>query len=843
MAAATNTAQPSYTQNGVTIEVDDPGDTQSGGGFFVTAEKHATVSAPTGYVITKAEFTASHYNIEILKSNIGTVTYTETTATVNDIYAGTFIVEAYGKNDMVQISSVTVCYEPKSDDVKGVLLNKTAETLGVGSQVKLKARVIQEVADHKDVVWLSDNTDVATVDQTGNVTAVAPGTATITATATNGTNSNTADDKTATCTIMVLTPIAYLDWDADNKAVVEKNGDNACKLYNVIQSTDGDLDLDSGWYIVNSNVTINGLVRIKGDVHLILCDNAKMTVNNTDSKNPDNYQESPFAIEVKENNSLTVYGQSEGDNAGVLNPICSKGNSISLRENSSMTVNSGRVTTKAGIYGVLTLGTLTINGGDVTFHGNSRGILLNKSANSTYNYPSGDLTINGGRTTAYSDTFSGAIYNNGDGEVKFADNMFFTGKDNRDDSLKVLRITAPLDIYYYYYYYWVRIEPVADVAEVSLNKSETTIAVGGKETLSATVSPINSVGTVTWKSSDETVATVDESGVVTAVSEGTATITATATNGTEETDDDKTDTCTVTVEADKNYISSASLSLNGEIGVNLYIKLGNLIGDGAYVMVKGPNDTEAKRVDLNSELYDIDQNAYKVSCPVYAPQMGEKVEFTLYNKNNDQHEIWNSAKTDSYEVYSYSVNDYIETAKINEKASYKLKTLAGKMQNYGAWSRDYLIASKQISSDTAAIATAKDVEDVGVGTFEDCKIIKSDSFVVEGLSVSLSLDSKTALRIYYKGDKIDDITAFCGDESVTLKTGTARDMNYVEIDNIPAHHLRDNYEFTFGDKGTATVSAYSYCYLVLANSTNEKLKSTVKAMYEYSETAKIYFNQ
>ena len=669
MAAATNTAQPSYTQNGVTIEVDDPGDTQSGGGFFVTAEEHATVSAPTGYVITKAEFTASHYNIEILKSNIGTVTYTETTATVNDIYAGTFIVEAYGKNDMVQISSVTVCYEPKSDDVKGVLLNKTAETLGVGSQVKLKARVIQEVADHKDVVWLSDNTDVATVDQTGNVTAVAPGTATITATATNGINSTTADDKTATCTITVLTPIAYLDWDADNKAVVEKNGDNACKLYNVIQSTDGDLDLDSGWYIVNSNVTINGLVRIKGDVHLILCDNAKLTVNNTALDNPDNYQESPFAIEVKDGKSLTVYGQSEGDSVGELYSECystknsgydtyTTGNAISLRENSSMTVNSGRVTTKAGIYGVLTLGTLTINGGDVTFHGNSRGILLNKSANSTYNYPSGDLTINGGRTTAYSDTFSGAIYNNGDGEVKFADNMFFTGKDNRDDSLKVLRITAPLDIYYYYYY-WVRIEPVADVAEVSLNKSETTIAVGGKETLSATVSPINSVGTVTWKSSDETVATVDESGVVTAVSEGTATITATATNGTDNTDDDKEAICTVTVVADKNYISSASVSVDGEIGINLYIKLGNLIGDGAYVMVKGPNDTQAKRIDLNSNIFDNEQQAYKVSCPVYAPQMGEKVEFTLYNSNGDRYDLWNSAKTTGYEVYKYSVNDYI----------------------------------------------------------------------------------------------------------------------------------------------------------------------------------------
>ena len=255
----------------------------------------------------------------------------------------------------------------------------------------------------------------------------------------------------------------------------------------------------------------------------------------------------------------------------------------------------------------------------------------------------------------------------------------------------------------------------------------------------------------------------------------------------------------------QSCVSGASLSLNGEIGVNLYIKLGNLIGDGAYVMVKGPNDTEAKRVDLNSELYDIDQNAYKVSCPVYAPQMGEKVEFMLYNSNGDRYVLWNSAKTDSYEVYRYSVNDYIETAKI--KGGYNLKQLAGKMQNYGAWARDYLIASKQISSDTAAICDTTEVTGVNASTFESKQIEKSSGFAVEGLSVSLSLDSKTALRIYYKGDKIDDITAFCGDESVTLKTGTARDMNYVEIDNIPAHHLRDNYEFTFGDKGNANRTA------------------------------------
>jgi len=60
---------------------------------------------------------------------------------------------------------------------------------------------------------------------------------------------------------------------------------------------------------------------------------------------------------------------------------------------------------------------------------------------------------------------------------------------------------------------------------VSLNKTATTIKAGESETLTATVTPSDAVDkTVTWRSSDETVATVDQSGNVTAVAEGTATI-------------------------------------------------------------------------------------------------------------------------------------------------------------------------------------------------------------------------------------------------------------------------------------------------------------------------------
>ena len=93
------------------------------------------------------------------------------------------------------------------------------------------------------------------------------------------------------------------------------------------------------------------------------------------------------------------------------------------------------------------------------------------------------------------------------------------------------------------------IEPAtADVTGVTLSQSEAAMTVGGEAvTLTATVAPDNATDkTVTWTSSDPTVATVAD-GVVTAVAAGTATITATATNGTDDTTDDKTATCTITV--------------------------------------------------------------------------------------------------------------------------------------------------------------------------------------------------------------------------------------------------------------------------------------------------------
>ncbi|WP_240731172.1 Ig-like domain-containing protein [Enterococcus durans] len=77
---------------------------------------------------------------------------------------------------------------------------------------------------------------------------------------------------------------------------------------------------------------------------------------------------------------------------------------------------------------------------------------------------------------------------------------------------------------------------------VALNKTTLSLAIGANETLTATVLPADATDkTVTWKSSDATIAGVDSKGKVTGVKAGTADITVTTKTG------GKTTKCTVKV--------------------------------------------------------------------------------------------------------------------------------------------------------------------------------------------------------------------------------------------------------------------------------------------------------
>lgn len=78
--------------------------------------------------------------------------------------------------------------------VTDVTLDVATAELKIGETKKIAATVAPENATSKNVTWTTSDEKVATVAEDGTVTAVAPGTATITA---------TAGDKTATCEITV----------------------------------------------------------------------------------------------------------------------------------------------------------------------------------------------------------------------------------------------------------------------------------------------------------------------------------------------------------------------------------------------------------------------------------------------------------------------------------------------------------------------------------------------------------------------------------------------------------------------------------------------------------------
>ena len=79
---------------------------------------------------------------------------------------------------------------------------------------------------------------------------------------------------------------------------------------------------------------------------------------------------------------------------------------------------------------------------------------------------------------------------------------------------------------------YVRADGTVAVTDVTLSDNELKLYVGETETLIATVLPTNATNrAVTWASSSDNIATVDNNGLVTAVSAGTATITVTTTDG------------------------------------------------------------------------------------------------------------------------------------------------------------------------------------------------------------------------------------------------------------------------------------------------------------------------
>ena len=147
----------------------------------------------------------------------------------------------------------------------------------------------------------------------------------------------TMPDENVTISAMIKGPVTYLD---ENGVEQTLNGSQYTLL-----TGGGSTSLAAGWYVVNSDVSYTGSIRLNGNVNLILCDG--YTINTKDIYTSSSY-------------NLTIYGQTNG--TGTLSSISSD-NGISTYGNVS--IISGTVYAK-GTVGIFAGNALNIRGGTVT---------------------------------------------------------------------------------------------------------------------------------------------------------------------------------------------------------------------------------------------------------------------------------------------------------------------------------------------------------------------------------------------------------------------------------------------------------------------------------------------
>ena len=148
-------------------------------------------------------------------SNNEAVATVDANGTVTAKSAGTAVITATSTNG--KSAGCTVTVEKKQIPVTEVRLSESTVGIVEGSTYKLTATVLPEnTTDSKSVSWSSSNSEVATVDANGTVTAKRAGTAVITATSTNG--------KSAGCTVTVSRkeiPITEISLDKSSATLTE----------------------------------------------------------------------------------------------------------------------------------------------------------------------------------------------------------------------------------------------------------------------------------------------------------------------------------------------------------------------------------------------------------------------------------------------------------------------------------------------------------------------------------------------------------------------------------------------------------------------------------------------
>ncbi len=192
---------------------------------------------------------------------------------------------------------------------------------------------------------------------------------------------------------MGLTAYATTDTVAGGVGYIDENGENKV-VSEYTEVTSSTTDWSSGWYVVNGEVTISQSIKLSGDVQLILCDGAELTVTVPGGRN------SGIMVNSNQYDSLTIYGQENG--TGELNLSNQNGHGIYYQNiDNQVTINGGIITMSSTATGFF-CSKVIINSGELNVT-SGNGCAFRKN-----------VEINGGKVTAvssYAQAIGGSVKN------------------------------------------------------------------------------------------------------------------------------------------------------------------------------------------------------------------------------------------------------------------------------------------------------------------------------------------------------------------------------------------------------------------------------------------------
>lgn len=180
----------------------------------ITLNKTATVLYTGRTATLKATLTPANATNKAVKwssSNNGIATVTQS-GVVKGVRAGVATITARALGGPV----LATCKVTVRQSVQSITMAKKA-TVYTGKKVALKVKVSPTNAYNKSVLWKSSNTKVALVSQTGIVTGVRKGIATITATTKDGSK------KTAKCVVTVNQSVTKVTLSRTSVQLAKKN--------------------------------------------------------------------------------------------------------------------------------------------------------------------------------------------------------------------------------------------------------------------------------------------------------------------------------------------------------------------------------------------------------------------------------------------------------------------------------------------------------------------------------------------------------------------------------------------------------------------------------------------